>query len=111
MKHIRTYEKYYDKLLKKYLIIKPWFNPRFDQTHLIILQILDVKDNDDEIHIKFQKLYRYDATMTEPTLITNCGNEANYYFNMEKEIIFQSDSLEECLEKMTLLLDINKFNI
>lgn len=124
MKHLDTFEniKYADKLeLKKYLILKPFINPRFEKEKLQIAKVISVEDklstiSNNDVMISMNLLYEFKPDYTEPKKIENLSEVDSFttidcYFNVKKDIVYQSNDLEECLNMLPAMLDAKKYNM
>jgi hypothetical protein len=101
MKYIKTYEKYNSvDNFKKYII---WQAKKI----LMILQVTEVT----EYHLKFNKIY----TLDKNDLLKKMKNEKiviyHDYDKIKRHIIYEDDNLQECIDKLKIITDINKYNI
>jgi len=100
MKYLKTYEKYTSiDNFKKYII---WQAKRT----LMILQAIEVT----EYHLKFKKLYALYNTGE----IKRTNEKLNIFHDFDKikrHIIYESDDLSDCLERLEILSNSKKYNI
>ena len=101
MKYIKTYE---NNKLKNFII---WRIPNHGTiTLLVIVEVLVQYDKDAKIVIRSV----YDIENDFFTMEKNKPYIKDYWV-IEKDIIYQSDTLQDCKNTIPILNDLNKYNI
>lgn len=106
MKHLKSYENI-NSDLKKYFIIKSMIG-------FIVLEVIRIYYDDDNVErLDLKQKYIYLSndhfkTLDEEQLKKVFHFTAKY---MRKRIIFQSDSLKECVDVLPILTIQNKYNL
>lgn len=105
MKYIKIYENYEPGTrltnLKKYIVYK-------FPNNLIIAEVLDVFGLDYYVRKLFTAYGPDNIKNIENTIGTN---KLNLTSETSEKIIYQSDDLQDVLDKIPLLFDVNKYNL
>ena len=115
MKHIKNFESV-DLNIKKYIIWDTRIGSP-DNGVLLILEVLDIKHSISEgYRIKYSFLYRFrkkDNSLEDMknSLDLNNSDNINYTGYSEKNIVYQSDNIQECIDMLPLLANTSKYNL
>ena len=115
MRHIKKFESV-DLNLKKYII---WDTVIGSSSRgvLLILEVLVIKHSiSDGYRIKYSFIYRYhkkDNSLEDMknSLDLNNSDNINYTGYSEKNIVYQSDNIQECIDMLPLLANTSKYNL
>ena len=104
MKHLKTYKNH---SFKKYVIFKlPHIKP--NSYYFIIAEIFRVKDDKYIIGYHYSNIKnKYDLNKLDSTVIY----EVDSIYVNDKEIVFQSDLIEDCINHIKVKLNADNYNI
>jgi len=106
MKHLKTFENNTRKKYKKYIV---WDYSK----NITIFEVIN--DNKNTVKIKRCKLFHDFNNGTNITEYKLSEKEEEIQFKnyryIDKYLLYQSDNLEDCVEKIQILKIANKYNI
>ena len=105
MKYLKTFE---NKVLKKYIIFKL---PHIIKNtyYFIIAEIVKIENDKYTIRYHYSNIKDVHKMVIEEDSTVEYEIESKYIDN--KEIIYQSDSLENCIDYINILINANEYNI